>query len=240
MNAPAPRQPSKRPAFDPEAAPIVDRGDVHEAVATHWLTPANVRAAFARPQPWAHELTDESRMAAVRDPTPAAVLVPLVQRDEGLMVLLTRRTAHLHDHAGQISFPGGRVDADDTTRVTTALREAREEVGLHPAEIEVIGHLPDYLTGTGFVVTPVVALVSVPYTLAPDSFEVAEVFETPLAYLMNPAHHEVRAVRWFDEHTEFVRQFYAMPWQRHETRYFIWGATAAMLRNLYRFLHAQQ
>ena len=164
---------------------------------------------------------------------PAAVLVPLVDRPAGLSVLLTRRAAHLHDHAGQISFPGGRVDAGDVDAVATALRETEEEIGLARSEVEILGRLPDYLTATSYSVTPVVGLVSPPLALRLDAFEVAEAFEVPLAFLMDPAHHERRLIEFGGQ----ARRFYAMPWQG-EHRYFIWGATAAMLRNLYRFLSA--
>ncbi|HEU4621181.1 MAG TPA: CoA pyrophosphatase [Burkholderiaceae bacterium] len=232
--------PPKRAPFDPEAAPVIERGDAREAVTHAMLTATWLRTVFDRPQPWATELTDESRMLASRDPVPAAVLIPIVDRPEGATVLLTRRTAHLNDHAGQISFPGGKVDAGDEDRIATALRETQEEVGLSHRCIHVIGQLPDYLTGTGFMVTPVVALIAPPFSLTPDSFEVAEVFEVPLAFLMNPANHETRMVRWFDDQTEFTRHFFAMPWESSSRSYFIWGATAAMLRNLYRFLYAQQ
>jgi 8-oxo-dGTP pyrophosphatase MutT (NUDIX family) len=172
-----------------------------------------------------------------RTPTAASVLLPLVTRDDGLHLLLTRRTDHLRDHAGQISFPGGRGEARDADAVATALRETEEEVGLARAHVEVIGSLPAYTTVTAFVVTPVVALVRPGFTLTLDSFEVAEAFEVPLAFLMNPAHHQRHEI----EFAGTRRNFLAMPWQGHGAdgeprRYFIWGATAAMLRNLYRLL----
>ncbi|HEX7638448.1 MAG TPA: CoA pyrophosphatase, partial [Burkholderiaceae bacterium] len=167
---------------------------------------------------------------------PAAVLVPLVRRPEGLAVLLTRRAEHLSDHAGQVSFPGGRTDPEDADAIATALREAREEVGLHPDEVEVIGRLPAYTTVTAYEVTPVVGLLDPPRALALDAFEVAEAFEVPLAFLMDPAHHRHHAVQV----GEVSRRFLSMPWAAPSggTEYFIWGATAAMLRNLYRFLAA--
>ena len=180
---------------------------------------------------------DGGRFGAERAPTAAAVLVPLVQRADGLHVLLTQRTDHLRDHAGQISFPGGRAEAEDDGAAGTALREAQEEVGLAPQCVEVIGQLPVYTTVTRYVVTPVVALVQPQATLVLDSFEVAEAFEVPLAFLMNPAHHR----RHVFEHDGRQRQFLSMPWRREAAAdgstaardYFIWGATAAMLRNLY-------
>jgi 8-oxo-dGTP pyrophosphatase MutT (NUDIX family) len=164
------------------------------------------------------------------------VLVALVVRDGGLTVLLTQRTAHLNDHAGQVSFPGGRHEPHDATTTATALREAQEEVGLDPSRVEVLGTLPEYLTGTGFRVTPVVGLVHPPFTVQADTFEVAEIFEVPLGFLMDPKNHEVRVLSW--EGGE--RRFFAMPYPRGEVGgdYFIWGATAGMLRNFYRFLAA--
>lgn len=158
--------------------------------------------------------------------TPAAVLVPLVERPCGLQVLLTQRTDHLHDHAGQISFPGGRAEGGDESLVATALRETREEIGLAEDYIEVVGYLDDYETVTGFRVTPVVSFVAEGFTLALDTFEVAEAFEVPLAYILDPANHQTRS------HTRGAteRRYYVI---EYENRY-IWGATAGMLMNLYR------
>jgi 8-oxo-dGTP pyrophosphatase MutT (NUDIX family) len=167
------------------------------------------------------------------EPRPASVLVPLVVRDSGVHVLLTQRTAHLTDHAGQISFPGGRVEEGDADAIATALRESEEEIGLPSRVVDVLGRLPEYRTVTGYRVTPVVALIERPFTLRLDTFEVSEAFEVPLAFLMDPANHERRLYRYAD----IARTFYAMPYQAAR-RYFIWGATAAMLRNFYHFLRA--
>lgn len=158
--------------------------------------------------------------------TPAAVLVPLVARPAGFQVLLTQRTDHLHDHAGQVSFPGGRQEHTDAGSVETALRETREEIGLAEDFIEVVGLLDDYETGTGFRVTPVVSFVSEGFTLALDSFEVAEVFEVPLDYLFDPANHQKRS-RDFNGRR---RSYYLFEYQDR----IVWGATAGMLMNLYR------
>lgn len=160
----------------------------------------------------------------------AAVLVPIVLRVPEPTVLLTRRTAHLHHHPGQVSFPGGRVEPEDLSPVDTALRETEEETGLKRAHIELLGCLPLYRTGTGFEVTPVVGLVTPPFELLPDPFEVAEVFEVPLSFLLDPANHQRHRleVRGQD------REYYAMPYGD----YFIWGATAGMLVSLQRFVAA--
>ena len=163
--------------------------------------------------------------------TPAAVLVPVIERPEGLTVLLTQRTAHLSDHAGQVSFPGGRCELTDATPVFTALRETKEEIGLDPTLVEVLGLLPEYRIVTGFSVTPVVGLVRPPFELHPDSSEVAEVFETPLAFLLDPANHQRHSM----EIAGIVRHYYAMPYEG----YFIWGATAGMLVSLYRLLYGE-
>ncbi len=156
--------------------------------------------------------------------TPAAVLVPIVLRQNGQTVLLTQRTAHLRDHAGQISFPGGRVEADDLSPTHTALRETEEEIGLARERIEIVGFLPEYRTGTGFRVTPVVALVRPPFDLQPDPFEVAEIFEVPLAFLLDPANHQRHSLHYRGA----LRNYFAMPYGD----YFIWGATAGMIRSL--------
>lgn len=159
---------------------------------------------------------------------PAAVLVPLVPRDGELTVLLTRRTDHLHHHPGQISFPGGRVEDTDVSPVMTALRETEEEIGLDPDRVELLGELPEYCTGTGFRVTPVVGLVHPPFELRLDDFEVAEAFEVPLAHFLDPLNHQ----RHHMEYQGRMREYYAMPYGD----YFIWGATAGILVSLYRFL----
>lgn len=156
--------------------------------------------------------------------TQAAVLVPIVAHPDQLTVLLTRRTAHLHDHAGQIAFPGGRVEASDTDHADAALREAEEEVGLPRTATEIVGRLDTYQTRTGFEIVPVVAIVRPPLTLRPDPFEVAEAFEVPLDFVVDPANHR-RDSRLFQGSE---RHFWAMPFGT----YYIWGATAGMLVNL--------
>ena len=168
-------------------------------------------------------------MAARRPLTPAAVLVPVIDRGPAMTVLFTRRTDHLPDHAGQISFPGGRIEADDASAEAAALRETEEEIGLDRRHVDVLGRLDDYITGTGFAVTPVVGIVEPPFDLEPHAEEVAETFEVPLAFLLDPANHQrhERLINGRDRH------FYAMPYGDH----FIWGATAGMLINLYQRLN---
>ncbi len=156
--------------------------------------------------------------------TAAAVLVPLVMRPEGLSVLLTQRTQHLAAHAGQISFPGGREEASDRDSIEAALRETEEEVGLPRDHVEVIGRLDTYVTSTGFEVTPVVGLVRAPYPVKLDPFEVAELFEVPLAFILDPVNHQ----RHSRELNGRQRTFYVLPYQQR----YIWGATAGMLVNL--------
>jgi 8-oxo-dGTP pyrophosphatase MutT (NUDIX family) len=238
-----------RPVFEPESLPVEATGAHLPAVPGERLTPDGLRARFERNLAWTPEPGVETQWRdTYADPRVAAVLVPLVVRDHGLTVLLTQRADHLNDHAGQVSFPGGRQEPFDADATATALREAQEEVGLAPSRVEILGALPDYLTGTGFCVTPVIGLVHPPFALKMDTLEVADVFEVPLAFLMDPANHEVRVFRY----EEGERRFFAMPYPRTASEgldelresqttgghYFIWGATAGMLRNLYRFLAA--
>ena len=193
-----------------------------------------LRRRFAAPRDWSREmLGDQQFDEMVRPPEAsyrrASVLVPVVA-GESLSLLLTQRPSHLKHHAGQIAFPGGRAEESDADAVDTALREAHEEVGLDRSRVEVIGTLPHYYTVTAYEVTPVVALVHPPFDLSPDPGEVAEAFEVPLDFILDPANHQKRSRPWLGRQ----RYFYAMPYGRH----FIWGATAAMLRNLYHFLRA--
>ena len=161
-------------------------------------------------------------------PKPAAVLVPLVERPAGLTVLLTQRATHLKNHAGQISFPGGRIEPGDEGPVGAALRESEEEIGLDRRHVEVVGHLPDHLIVSGFRVTPVVGFVAPAFELRLDRTEVDEAFEVPLAFLLDERNH-VRRKRHFEGHEVELTD---MPWGERN----IWGATAGMLYTLYRLL----
>jgi 8-oxo-dGTP pyrophosphatase MutT (NUDIX family) len=160
--------------------------------------------------------------------TAAAVLVPIVDHPPGLTVIFTKRTSQLKAHSGQVSFPGGRAEPEDPTPEFTALREAQEEIGLAIERVEVLARLPDYHTRTGFRVTPVVGVVTPPLALTPDPREVEEVFEVPLAFLLDPANHR-RETRELQGRTV---GYYVMRYGTHT----IWGATAGMLMNLYRHL----
>jgi 8-oxo-dGTP pyrophosphatase MutT (NUDIX family) len=225
-----------RPAItNPRAVPVTGRDDHLAAVDPSDLAPRALRARFAAAPVWTVERRGDAAGLDASQLTPAAVLVPLVLRGEYLTVLLTERTATMRQHAGQISFPGGRQDAGDADAVATALREAQEEVGLRAEHVEVIGQLPTYHTVTHYAVTPVVGLVQPAFDLQTQASEVAHAFEAPLAYLMNPAHHQRHSFEFAGQQRDFL----SMPWTDAQGReHFIWGATAAMLRNLYRFLSA--
>jgi 8-oxo-dGTP pyrophosphatase MutT (NUDIX family) len=226
------------PGFDAQAVPIHEVRAYDKKVASEFLLPSGLRARFQSPPEWQPEITDENRHVIAADiiakrqaagkVTKAAVLIPLLIKEHGLSVLLTQRTDHLRDHAGQISFPGGRMDPEDQSPNDTALRESKEEIGLDSERVEIVGQLPQYLTVSGYSVTPVVALVQGQAEYVLDEFEVADVFEVPLSFLLDPANHQVRL--WQSE--QGGRRFYSMPYENR----FIWGATAGMLRNLYHLL----
>lgn len=234
--------------FDPRLIPTLPPEPGLSAVKPEALHPDALRQRFAEPPAWQTDV-ETDRWVQSEATVPAAVLVPLVLRqspDTGLWlpprVLLTQRTAHLKKHGGQISFPGGRAEPSDDSLIFTALREAQEEVGLHPRRVEVLGHLPTYVTGTGFEVTPVVGLIQAlaheaeRLDLAHDPEEVEDAFEVPLAYLMDPANHRRHVMDMGGKSLSY----FSMPWAPEgvASERFIWGATAAMLRNFYRFLSA--
>ena len=153
--------------------------------------------------------------------TPASILFPIVLRESGPTVLLTQRTEHLKDHPGQISFPGGRVEPEDISLAHTALRESEEEIGLSSTHVEIVGYLPEFRTITGFRVTPVVAIVTPPFDLRPEPGEVAEIFEVPLAFLMDPTNHQQHSLPCQGK----LRHYFATPYKE----YYIWGATAGII-----------
>ena len=205
-----------------------------QQVAT-WLTSATQFAAtgdvnFADDGETAH-----SPVPALGKPLkPAAVLILLVNHGDadGPRVLFTQRTAHLTDHAGQISFPGGRVEADDRDPFHTALRETEEETGVDAARVEVLGTIPDYSTGTGYLITPVVAWIDAPVDYRPDPTEVAECFEVPFSFLIDTRNHRLESAMYKGR----MRSYYAVPYHHR----YIWGATAGMLVTLTRVIaHAR-
>lgn len=160
---------------------------------------------------------------------PAAVLIPILSRTEGATILLTQRTATLSSHAGQIAFPGGRADLEDGTVLSTALREAQEEVGLAPSKVHLLGKMNPYMTGSGYHITPVIGLIKPPVELIPSPDEVDEIFEVPMTFLMQGANYQRLEREWKGE----KRQTYAIPYKTH----YIWGVTAGILRTLYETLY---
>jgi 8-oxo-dGTP pyrophosphatase MutT (NUDIX family) len=190
------------------------------------LGPGEIRRRLAVRPPvetllTADDIEKQREAAANPSLTQAAVLLLVVNRPEGPAVVFTQRTADLADHAGQISFPGGRKHPEDADAVATALREAQEEVGLDPARVDVIGELPDYHTSTGYRVRPIVGWAEPPVVFTPDPREVADVFEVPLAFLLDEANHRHESAYYRGR----LRKYWAMPWRGR----FIWGATAGML-----------
>ncbi len=223
---------SQLPNFDPRTVPVAGVDCHLPPVATDSLQPQALRQRFLAPPVWQPEYREEPKWVS-RSPVAASVLIPVILRERPT-VLLTQRTAHLSSHSGQIAFPGGKQDHDDADLVATALREAHEEVGLQAEFVQVLGTLPVYLTGSAFIITPVVGLVQSNFSLAPNAFEVEEVFEVPLDFLMNPANHRRHSLLA----DGVQREWLSMPYTDGAAERFIWGATAGMLRNLYRFLQA--
>jgi 8-oxo-dGTP pyrophosphatase MutT (NUDIX family) len=216
--------------LDPQRLPV-DAIAGEAALPPERLQAAWLRERLARPSPWTPELPEDlrERFPNLRR---AAVLVPIVLRPEGPTVLLTQRTAHLNTHAGQISFPGGSAEELDSSAIETALRETEEEIGLARRHVQIIGVLPDHITASSYLVTPVIGLVTPPFELIAESNEVAEIFEVPLAFLMDGMNHQRMSFGLPEGAGR--RSFYAMPYER----FFIWGATAGMLRNLFHLLRA--
>lgn len=228
LSAPKSKPKAARSAVLPTESELIrpaapERGDIA-------LDLGRLRAALHPEPARGAAIVEDGALAAGATLTAASVLFPIILHPQNLTVMLTERTAHLRDHPGQVSFPGGRAEAHDPSPAHTALREAEEEVGLHARHIEIAGYLPEYRTSTGFKVTPVVAFVTPPFELRPDPFEVAEVFEVPLSFLLDPANHD-RHSRQFQGQ---LRHYYAMSYDGH----MIWGATAGMIVSLYRALGA--
>lgn len=209
--------------------PFVSDADL-EARLRSRLDPLEFGAGWGDPPPTGdYDLNPHARPATRPILKPAAVLAAVVRRPQGFTFLLTRRTDDMPTHAGQIAFPGGRLQADDDGPVGAALREAYEEVGLDPRFVQPVGAIEPYETVTGFTVAPIVALVEPGFTLRPDPREVADVFEAPAAFLLDPRNHERHEREWQGG----SRAFYVIPYQGRS----IWGATAGMIRSLYRRLY---
>jgi 8-oxo-dGTP pyrophosphatase MutT (NUDIX family) len=226
--------------FDPRTTPWTLPSANWSPIAPKDLMADRLKWIFKNPPEWSPEVKREHAWEE-RTPKAAAVLIPIVLRADEGHVLLTQRTQHLTSHGGQIAFPGGKVDDDDASVEDAALREAKEEVGLSPEFVEVLGRMPSYVTGSGFHITPVVGLVSPHMQITPNPEEVDEVFEVPLSFLMNPANHRFHEM----EREGVMRRWYSMLYMdthtagpSQPTERFIWGVTAGMLRNFYRLLLA--
>jgi 8-oxo-dGTP pyrophosphatase MutT (NUDIX family) len=226
------------PLFDPRQIPV-DAVDVHlPAVDQAALQADALIRRFAMPPAWSAELPGDHSAAAGKVLRRAAVLVPIVVGSDP-SVLLTQRTSHLSSHPGQIAFPGGRIDPQDRDEADAALREAWEEVGLDRRFVTVLGNLPVYATGSAYSVTPVVALVQPGFSLRLNSGEVAEAFQVPLSHFTNPANHRWHSTDWEQRR----RQWLSMPYwdtsaDAEPVERYVWGVTAGILRNFYRFLIA--
>ena len=223
---------TKLPNFDPRTMAVVGIDSHLPALPAQVLAPGALRERFMHPPVWTPEVLVERKYLR-RPMLDASVLVGIVTRDRPT-VILTERTTHLSTHSGQVAFPGGKRDETDADAAHTAMREAHEEIGLERGCVDVIGEMPTYTTGSRFTITPVVALIRPDHVLKLNSYEVADAFEVPLDFLMNPAHHRRHLLEW----EGIRREWFSMPYMDGGTERFIWGATAAMLRNLYCFLAA--
>lgn len=223
--------------FDPQTQPIVPTPQDLPPLAPATIQLDFICSAFCRVVHWQVEpvFTDSFHIETqdLTNTIEAAVFFPLVQRADGLYVLFTRRASHLYDHAGQISFPGGRIEPGDRDAVAAALRETQEEIGVDPKFIRLIGAQPSFLTSTRFTMKPIIGVLQPGFSICPDSTEVAEVFEVPLSFLMDPSHHHLHLANLPGGGH---RYYFSMPWGP----YFIWGATAALVRNFYHYLAAAQ
>lgn len=222
--------------FDPASQPVIAAAEL-PALAPGTLRLPFIRRAFSAHVVWRVEPVFtryfDLDTSGRGDITPAAVFIPLLERDGEVHVMFTRRAAHLYNHAGQICFPGGRIEPDDADPIQAALRETWEEVGVEPRFVELLGTQPSFLTSTRYTMTPVIGVLRPGYTLTPDRSEVDEVFEVPLNALLDPALHRLHEIRPKDG---MPRHFFSMSWGN----YFIWGATAALIRNLYHYLAAAE
>jgi 8-oxo-dGTP pyrophosphatase MutT (NUDIX family) len=225
------------PSFDPQTQPVVPNG-VLPPLADASISLDFICKAFSSDISWqvepvfSHSFHTDDQLTQ-KGIIQAAVFFPLVQRPSGLSVLFTRRASHLYDHAGQISFPGGRIEPRDLSAAAAALRETEEEIGVASEFIQLIGTQPSFLTSTRFTMKPVIGFIRPGFTITPDETEVAEVFEVPLSVLMDVSQHRLHRANLPDGGHRF---YFSITWQS----YFIWGATAALIRNFYHYLAAAQ
>jgi 8-oxo-dGTP pyrophosphatase MutT (NUDIX family) len=233
--APHPSRSIITPGFDPNTQPVVSSKALTPLL-PETLQLDFIRAAFNCPIDWEVEpvfAKSFSDGVTCENVTHAAVFIALVQRPAGLHVIFTRRAPHLYDHAGQISFPGGRIEPGDPDAIAAALRETQEEIGIAPGFVDIIGTQPRFLTSTRFTMKPVIGAVRPGFSITPNLTEVAEVFEVPLSVLMDTGQHRLHEARLPDGGHRF---YFSISWHA----YFIWGATAALVRNLYHYLAAAQ
>jgi 8-oxo-dGTP pyrophosphatase MutT (NUDIX family) len=224
------------PQFDPKTAPLLPRDERFKALPQSVINETFLTEQFKR----SLKSLQTHNAHIPQNPLlkPSAVLIPVMQREDGLTILLTVRSAQLRKHSGQIALPGGKIDLDDENAIATALREAEEEIGLPSANCQVIGALSQHETGTGFEITPILALVNPNFTPRLSEVEVSEIFEVPLAHLLDPNNHFHHQLTWSTDEGTHTRDWYAMPStdtdgvERH-----IWGVTARVLRNFYEHLH---
>jgi 8-oxo-dGTP pyrophosphatase MutT (NUDIX family) len=229
------------PNFDPQQAPLLPKDERFIALPVERVTTDFLVQQLAPTLPTGQTANAHiSSNPSNPNLKPSAVLIPLMQRDAGLTVLLTVRSTKLRKHSGQIALPGGKIDAEDENAIATALREAQEEIGLPTANCQVIGALSRHETGTGFEITPIVALVNPNYVPLLSEDEVSEIFEVPLMHILNPEHHNHHELTWTNEDGTHTRDWYGIPSidldgkERH-----IWGVTARVLRHFYEHLHGQ-
>ena len=226
------------PNFDPKLAPILPKDARLKALTSDVVTAAFLMDKLSASLPSGQ--TKNAHIPLNPELKPSAVLIPIMQRPEGLTVLLTVRSTKLRKHSGQIALPGGKIDAEDDNAIATALRETFEEIGLPTTNCQVIGCLPRHETGTGFEITPIVALVNPSYTPVLSEDEVSDIFEVPLEHILNPAHHDHHEMTWTVEADSYTRDWYGIPstdldgQSRH-----IWGVTAKVLRHFYEHLHGE-
>jgi len=226
------------PQFDPKKAPLLPRDERFKALPADIVTEELLIQRLAASLPTGQ--AKDAHLAQNSLLKPSAVLIPIMQRASGLTVLLTLRSTKLRKHSGQIALPGGKIDPEDAHAIATALREAEEEIGLPHANCQVIGVLSRHETGTGFEITPVVALVNPDYSPVLSEDEVSEIFEVPLLHILNPNNHDHHELSWVNEDGPQTRDWYGIPSTdldgkaRH-----IWGVTARVLRNFYEHLHGE-